>query len=83
MSELMTAAQAREIVNAMEDKTSKELKERASSAIQTAVEHGSSSVSLNIPYTHREKMKAWFTGLGYKVSAGSDQRDGDWFTVSW
>lgn len=82
MTELMSAAEARKLINDMFNATSVALKLHAKAKIEEAVKAGRVDVSLNIDYTHVTSVKQWLEGLGYTVDSGSG-RDGDWFNVRW
>ena len=82
MTELMTAAEARKLINDMLDATSLALKLHAKTKIEEAVKAGRVEVSLNIDYTHVPRVQQWLEGLGYAIDSGSG-RDGDWFNVRW
>lgn len=83
MSELMTAKDARKLINDMLDAKSVELKSHAKAKIEEAVKAGRVEVSLSIDYTHVPRVKQWLEELGYSVDSGSDQREGPWFVVRW
>ena len=82
MSELMSASEARKIIDQAQDRVSIKLKRNIEEVILAAIGSGNSSVSLDVPQTHVKSMKAWLESLGYTVDCGSEYR-GTWFSVSW
>lgn len=83
MIDLMSAAEAKNIIANMDDEKSKRLQLQAKEKIEAAVSQGLTSVYLSIDHSHKHRMTAWLEKLGYSVKSGPDQRDGDWFQVSW
>lgn len=81
--ELITAQEARRQIDQMETEEGAKEKATAAAAIQAAVQAGRSEVNLSPVYRQVAPLKAWLESLGYKVSSGSDQRDGNWFQVKW
>lgn len=82
MSELMKAAEARKTIDMALDQVAVKLKKGTTEIIHNAVNQGLSQVSLDIPYSHTNSIKAWLESFGYRVDTGSDYRD-SWFTVMW
>lgn len=83
MITLMPASEAKKIIANMADEKSQRLQQQAKDRIEAAVSQGVSKVSLTIDYSHKNRIEEWLASLGYKVNSGSDQREGDWFEVSW
>lgn len=80
---MIKAEEARRRTDEMNKETTEQLKVTAEGLVENALRNGLSTVSLDIPRSHVQVMKNWFTQLGYTVEEGNSQRDGQWFHISW
>lgn len=80
---MITAEEARQRVDDMATKRGKELLAKLESAIESAVDLGKTSVSIDIEHQNADAAAKWLENLGYRVQAGYCQREGSWFVVEW
>jgi hypothetical protein len=80
------AADARKLVSeaqSLDGAFAKEETAKILERIKTAANQAMRSISTTIEYKYRETIVTRLKNLGFTVNIHSDQRDGDYVTVSW
>lgn len=79
----MKAAEARKIVNALQDDQGLRLQQKAKNSIENSAKAGRSFVSFYVPPGEQFRLANWLKDFGYKVDYGNDPQEGVWFNVFW